>query len=88
MTEFISNIIKMVINMIYRRIKDLREDKDYTQQRLANILCISRSAYSAYENGANSFPIDILIKLSKIYNTSIDYLLEQTDKPDAYPRKK
>lgn len=77
----------LVMIMIYRRIKNLREDKDFTWQNIADMLHISRSAYSAYENGANSFPIEVLIKLSHIFNTSIDYLLEQTDNPAPYERK-
>ncbi|MDP4120056.1 MAG: helix-turn-helix transcriptional regulator [Bacillota bacterium] len=67
---------------MYKRIKAFREDKDWTQQKVADMLSISRSTYSAYENGANAVPIEILIKLSHIYNTNIDYLLEQTDNPN------
>jgi len=74
--------------MIFKRIKNLREDKDWTQQEIADMLHISRSAYSAYENGANAVPIDVLIQLSQIHNTSIDYLLEQTDDPRPYERRK
>lgn len=74
--------------MIYRRIKDLREDKDWTQQDLSDMLHISRSSYSAYENGANAFPIEVLIKLAYIHNTSVDYLLDLTDNPNPYERKK
>ena len=74
--------------IIYRRIKDLREDKDWTQQNVADMLHISRSAYSAYENGANAAPIEVLIALAALHNTSIDYLLEQTDDPRPYVRKK
>lgn len=74
--------------MIYKRIKNLREDRDWTQQKVADMLHISRSAYSAYENGANSYPIEVLIKLSHIYETSVDYLLEQTDIKSRYAKKK
>lgn len=87
MTEFMSFIITLVIKMIYQRIKNLREDHDFTQQYLANMLRISRSAYSAYENGANAVPIEVLIKLSHFYNTSVDFLLGQTDVKTPYPRK-
>ncbi len=73
--------------VIYRRIKDFREDRDWTQQYMANLLHISRSAYSAYENGANAVPIEILIQLARIFETSVDYLLEQTDNPNPYERK-
>ena len=54
MAEFMSPIMTLVINVIYKRIKDLREDNDFTQQYTSDMLHISRSAYSAYENGANS----------------------------------
>lgn len=82
-----SIIMTLVINMIYQRIRNLREDHDYTQQYLANMLHISRSAYSAYENGANAIPIEVLIKLAHFYETSVDFLLEQTDSKNPYPRK-
>lgn len=73
--------------MVYKRIKNLREDKDWTQQYVADLLFISRSTYSAYENGANAVPIDVLIKLSNIYNRSVDYILELTDEISVYKRK-
>ena len=47
--------------------------------------CISASlGYSKYESGANDLPTDVLIQLSNLYNTSIDYLLGQTDNPNRY----
>jgi len=73
--------------MICRRIKNLREDNDWTQQYVANLLYISRSTYSAYENGANAPPLEILIALSGIYNTSVDYILDLTDNRNPYERK-
>ena len=74
--------------MRYERIKNLREDNDWTQQHVADLLFICRSTYSAYENGANATPIDILVKLSNIYNTSVDYILNLTDSKEPYKRKK
>ena len=87
MIRFLSNIITLVIALTYRRIKDLREDNDWTQQNIADMLHISRSAYSAYENGTNAVPIEVLIRLSDIFGTSIDYLLELTNNPSPYKRK-
>lgn len=72
--------------MVYRRIKDLREDCDLTQREVAALLHISRSAYSAYENGANAVPVEVLIRLSKLHNTSVDYLLGLTNNPAPYDR--
>jgi transcriptional regulator with XRE-family HTH domain len=68
--------------MKYRRFKDLREDRDLTQQQVADMLFINRRTYSAYETGSNSMTPDTLIKLADIYNVSIDYLLERTNNPE------
>lgn len=70
-----------MINLIYKNIRDLREDNDLTQKAIAEKLIISQNAYSYYENGKRTLPPEILIGLSKIYNVSIDYLLGQTDNP-------
>lgn len=68
--------------MLYRRIRDLREDKDMTQQQIANILHVNRRTYSAYENGVNSMTPETLVAIADYFNVSIDYLLERTDNPD------
>lgn len=65
--------------MIHTRFKDMREDKDWTQEYMAGLLFIARSTYSAYENGANAPPLEILIRISEIYSVSVDYLLDLTD---------
>ena len=87
MTEFMSDIIAVGDFMIFKRVKHLRQDNDFTQQHVANLLHISRSTYSAYENGANALPITTLINIAKIYNTSTDYILELTDNPSPYRLK-
>jgi len=72
--------------MYYPRLRDLREDKDLTQQKMADMLKISRSAYSAYENGINAIPVEVIINLSRIFGTSVVYLLEETDDIRPYDR--
>ena len=67
--------------MIYRRIRDLREDKDITQKDMARILNCSQQVYSNYELGQRDIPTDILIKLSTIYQVSVDYILGISDCP-------
>jgi len=74
--------------MKLKRLKDLREDSDWTQKQLAERLSISRSAYSAYENGANAPSIEVLLRLAEIYHTSVDYILERTNTKDPYPPAK
>ena len=73
---------------MYKRIRGLREDKDLNQIDIANYLKIHQTTYSDYELGKLNIPIPILIKLSHYYNTSIDYLLDQTDNPSPYERKR
>lgn len=65
---------------MYRRIRDLREDRDLTQKELAEILGMSQTGYSKYETGENDIPTHILIKLADLYKTSTDYILGRTDK--------
>ncbi len=67
--------------MIYKRIRDLREDKDWTQQKMADLLFVNRRTYAAYENGVNSMTPEMLIKIAKIHNVSVDYLLGLVDEP-------
>lgn len=69
---------------MYKRIRDLREDKDLNQTQVAKYLGMSQTGYSKYETGENDIPTQVLIKLASFYNTSIDYLLEQTDKKERY----
>ncbi len=66
---------------MYKRIRELREDRDLNQTTVAKILGMSQTGYSKYETGENDIPTTILIKLSDFYNVSIDYLLETTDNP-------
>lgn len=70
------------------RLRDIREDMDITQTELADILHIKQNTYSQYENGQRGLPIEILIKLADIFNTSTDYILGITDIRTPYPRKK
>ena len=71
----------------YPRLRDLREDRDWTQARLAQMLNMSQTGYSKYETGENDVPTQVLIELAKIYSTSIDYLLGETQNlsPQVYP---
>ncbi|OAZ49439.1 transcriptional regulator [Paenibacillus polymyxa] len=60
---------------MYKRIRDLREDKDLTQQSMADFLQISLTTYSQYENGNLDVPSVILIKLEDFHKVSIDFRL-------------
>lgn len=62
------------------RLKDLREDGDIRQKDIAKYLNVGQNTYSQHETGQRQLPIDILIKLSRFYNVSTDYILGLTDK--------
>ncbi|MBE5934134.1 MAG: helix-turn-helix transcriptional regulator [Lachnospiraceae bacterium] len=64
---------------MYKRIRDLREDKDITQKEMGAILSCSQRVYSNYERGDLDIPTDILIKLANFHNVSVDYILNRTD---------
>ena len=70
---------------MYRRIRDLREDHDLNQTQIAKMLGMSQTGYSKYETGENDIPTQVLIKLARFYNTSIDYLLGETSDHKRYP---
>ncbi len=72
---------------LYERIRELREDKNLNQKDLAIFLKVHQTTYSDYELGNLNIPVNILISLSQFYNTSIDYLLSQTNNPNPYERK-
>ena len=67
--------------MVYKRIRDLREDRDLTQKELAKALNCSQQVYSNYELGQRDIPTDILIKLSDFYEVSVDFMLGISDNP-------
>nr|WP_294553740.1 helix-turn-helix transcriptional regulator [uncultured Pseudoflavonifractor sp.] len=73
--------------MTFPTIRALREDHDWTQQQVADMLYLNRRTYSAYENGVNSITPELLIQLAALYKTSVDYLLGLTDVKKPYPRK-
>ncbi len=73
--------------MEFKRLKDLREDKDLFQKDIAKILQISQQYYSEYEKGNRTIPIEYLIILAKYYETSVDYIVGLTDEIRPYKRK-
>ena len=66
---------------MYQRIRNLREDRDMNQTKIAKILGMSQTGYSKYETGENDIPTAILIKLADYYDVSVDYILERTNNP-------
>ncbi|MBR4122867.1 MAG: helix-turn-helix transcriptional regulator [Clostridia bacterium] len=68
------------------KLKELREDRDLTQQQIANILDCKQNTYQQYENEKRQIPLVALKKLCLFYNVSADYILE-LPKDLEYPKR-
>ena len=68
-----------IVDNYYRRLKDLREDHDLSQQQVAEYLGMKQPQYSRYERGLRDVPTDVLIRLAVLYKTSTDYILGLTN---------
>ena len=66
------------------RLRDLREDRDFTQEAIANYLHVSQATYSRYESGKLDIPSAALIALAAYYGVSVDYLLGLTPEETPY----
>lgn len=67
--------------MYFRRLRDLREDKDLTQTQIAEMLGIQQTVYSRYERGYQNIPLEYLLFLADFYQVSTDYILGRTNNP-------
>lgn len=66
------------------RIRDMREEKGMTQQQVSDYLMCDQSLYSKYERGEREVPLELMVKLAKLFETSIDYLVKLTDHKQPY----
>ena len=71
----------------YPRLRDLREDHDFSQQYVSDYLKMKQPQYNRYERGLRDVPTDVLIRLSKLYKTSTDYILGLTDELTPYKKR-
>lgn len=71
---------------MHNRLRDLREDRDLNQTQVAQYLGMSQTGYSKYETGENDIPTQVLIKLARFYQTSIDYILGVSDQKMPYQK--
>ena len=74
------------MEMNRNRLKDLREDHDYTQQQVAEKIGITQRKYSYIETGIQQLTAEVLVPLARFYDVSVDYLLGETDCPKRYPK--
>lgn len=68
----------------YRRLRDLREDHDLTQDELVALLKMHKTTYTNYEQGKREIPFGLVIRLAKLYHVSIDYIAELIDEPRPF----
>lgn len=67
--------------MYFRRLRDLREDRDLKQTDVAALLGIRQTVYSRYERGYQNLPLEHLLTLADYYGVSTDYILGRTNDP-------
>jgi transcriptional regulator with XRE-family HTH domain len=70
--------------LYYPRLRDLREDHDMVQKKIAAFLGIDQRVYSNYEMGKREIPTRFVVSLARLYNTSTDYILGMTDEIKPY----
>ena len=61
--------------MYFPKLRDLREDRDKTQEQIAELLGCNRQVYARYERGLREIPVSMLIALARYYGVSLDYLV-------------
>lgn len=66
-------------NTLYQRVRDLREDMDYTQIQVAEKINLHRTQYQRYENAITPVTADFIVKIAKLYDVSTDYILGLTN---------
>ena len=77
-------MVKRSVKMVFKRIKDLREDKDMSQVDVSKLLNMHTSQYQRYERGESKVPLEFAVKLAKYYNVSIDYIAGLTNNKHSY----
>ena len=79
--RFVYDILTLVMILKYKRIRELREEKNYTQSEVGEKINIHQRTYAYYESGDRMMPPHILSALADLYNVSVDYILERTNNP-------
>ncbi len=64
-------------------LREIRISRNLKVQEVADYLCCLPSVYSRYESGKREPSIDVLLKLSKLYHVSVDYLIENDESTDT-----
>ncbi|MFD1901591.1 helix-turn-helix domain-containing protein [Enterococcus termitis] len=71
-----------------KRIRELREDNDYTQREVAVLLNVGQRTYADYEYGKTRIPLESMIKLAKFYKVDMNYICGVSDVRVPFPNNK
>lgn len=92
MSNYSIEVFRLIYNnngdIMYLRIRDLREDYDLTQKQVSAYLLCDQSLYSKYERMERDLPLHFAVKLAEFYKVSLDYLVGLTDEKKPYPKRK
>ena len=77
----------MKLEIPFKHLRDLREDRELSQEDIAAVLGVAQNTYSQYETGKIELTAPVLIRLADFYGVSIDYLLDRTDVLRRYPKR-
>lgn len=70
----------------FKRIRALREDSDYTQREIAEVLNVGQRTYADYEYGKTRIPVSSLIKLAKFYDVDMNYICGVSGMKNKFPK--
>lgn len=65
--------------MFNKRLREMRMKRGFTQQHMADVLCVSLNSYQKYEQNERSPSYDLLVKIADMLDVSIDWLLCRDD---------
>lgn len=74
--------------MYLKRVKELREARNLTQQDVCNVIGIQQPQYNRYETGKRDFPLAYIVEVALLFNASVDYILELSDDSKPFKRVK
>ena len=77
--QVIGDVLSHNTIMFAKRLRELRLEKGLTQQKLADVLKVDRTTVMKWETGERETSFSMLVTIARYFNTSIDYLLGNTD---------
>ena len=85
--EFCKIIPEVEFMLYIERIRALREDNDYKQSFVADVIHVAQTTYSDYEHGRVRMPIECIVELAEFYNVDLNYIIGISDVKNEFPKK-